>query len=358
MTSYTDTSPLDAADITPGETEIVRNIGKTSHMGGRMPAFAGLAKATGGLYVEDQEGMSVDDALAKSGLDFTVEAIEAPQVAVTSDAGMEWVEHPSYRMNVARHANGKITPVGMTKGRYQIVQNSEAFAFAQILIGEGGANVAAAGSYGNPSGSKTYLALMLDPFTVAGDDHQMFVTILNSHDGSGSLQAMLAPIRIRCTNQTHAIFKGAAQRIALRHTVSIEGRIDEAREVLGLVGRWEENFQRAATQLLDTPMTNTEFATFTDELWTPPAAGSTKRKVNTHTNRTDELVALFANAETNDFGRGTRYAALNAVTEYLDWNRPVHGGDSPDVARYTRTLDSAGQGVDRKALAFATLIAA
>jgi phage/plasmid-like protein (TIGR03299 family) len=184
----------------------------------------------------------------------------------------------------------------------------------------------------------------------------MFVTILNSHDGTGSLQAMLAPIRIWCTNQTHATFKGAAQRIALRHTVSIEGRIDEAREVLGLVERWEENFQRAATQLLETPMSNTEFAAFTGTLWSPPKEGSSKRTVTMSTTRTDELVALFANAATNDFGRGTRYAAFNAVTEYLDWVAPVRGGDSPEVARYTRTLD--GGRDDTKAKAFATLIAA
>jgi phage/plasmid-like protein (TIGR03299 family) len=358
MTGYTDQSPLAADSIVQGEQEIVRPIGKKSHMG-RMPAFAGLAKATGGLYVEDtNKGMTVEQAITKAGLDFTVEAVDEVRVTVTSDDGVDQIVHPDWRMNVARHTDGRITPVGMTKDRYTIVQNPAAFAFGQHLIGDFGANVAAAGTYGKPLGSKTYLALALEPFSVGGngdgDKHQMYVTIINSHDGTTGLVALLAPIRLTCTNQVTATFgKRVSNRISLRHTASIEGRMDEARQVLGLAETWEENFRRSAEVLLDTPMTVPQFGAFVEKnLWSKPSKDASARTVTLHQNRMEGLTALFASSPTNEFGRGTRYAAYNAVTEYLDWDAPVRGG-SPEVARYTRTL--AGGTENMKARAFHAL---
>ena len=361
MSKYT-SEPMTEQPVESGRPVRTRNIGQDGHMvrtDERMPAFAALAKQTGGLYVEDENGMTIDAALSKAGLDFDVEQYEAPQVAVTTDDGIAWVDHPLYKMNVARHADGRLTPVGMVKGRYEVVQNRDAYAFAEIMLGEGGANVAAAGSYGSPAGSRTYLALALEPFTVGGvDEHQMFVTILNSHDGTTGLVAALAPIRLTCTNQLGVWFgRGRLankQRISLRHTKNIEGRIEEARQVLGLADRWLENFQKAADVLLDTSMTDAQFRRWTETVWPKPKADASKRTQTVWSNRSDDLAALFANAATNEFGRGTRYAAYNAVTEYLDWFAPVRGGDSPEVARFTRTLD--GDRDELKARAFTSLV--
>ena len=353
---YTDQSPLNADSIVPGEQEIVRNIGKSGYMG-RMPAFAGLAKATGGLYVEDlNNGMTVEEAITKAGLDFTVEALPDVQAAYTDNAGVGYVTHPDYRMNVARHKDGRITPLGLTKGRYEIVQNEAAFAFGQVMIGEGGANVAAAGQYGNPLGSRTYLALALDPFTIGGQDpHQLFVTVLNSHDGGTGLVALLAPIRITCTNQSTATFgRKAANRISLRHTASIEGRLDEARQVLGLADRWLERFTKAADTLLAETMTEGQFVRHMENTLGKPTDNAPARSHTIHDNRMTDLTRLFTDSPTNQFGRGTRYAAYNTVTEYLDWTAPVRGGNTPEIVRYTRTLDGAKD--DLKARIFTTLI--
>jgi phage/plasmid-like protein (TIGR03299 family) len=356
MTGYTAKSPLASDTVVEGEQEVVRSIGRRGHMG-RMPAFAALAKATGGLYVENlSSGMTVDEAIDKAGLDFTVEALPDVQAAYTDDNGVGFVTHPDWRMNVARHSDGRVTAVGMTKGRYEIVQNRSAFAFAQTLIGDFGANVAAAGSYGKPLGSRTYLALALEPFDVNGDPHQSYVTLLNSHDGTTGLVAVLAPITLACTNQVTATFgRHAPMRISLRHTASIEGRMDEARQVLGLVTTWEANFKKAAEVLLDTPMTAPQFSSFVERaLWSKPKKDASQRTQTIHENRLTELTSLFTSSATNEFGRGTRYAAYNAVTEYLDWYGPVRGSDSPEVARYTRTLDGRTEAL--KDRAFAALV--
>lgn len=354
--AYTAKSPLAEDDIVQGEQEIVRSIGKQGHMG-RMPAFAALAKATGGLYVENTDsGMSVDEAMTKAGLDFTVESVKGVSVSVIGDNGVTTVEHPDYQMNVARHADGRITPVGMTRKRYEIVQSRQAFAFGQTLIGDFGANVAAAGQYGKPLGSKTYLALALEPFVVGGvDKYQMNLTVLNSFDGLSGLVGVIAPLRLDCTNQVTATFgRGASQRISLRHTKTVEQRADEARYVLGLTETWEANFQKAADVLLSQPMTAGQFAGFVEKnLWRKPAKDATKRATTMHETRMEGMLALFNNAATNEFGRGTRYAAYNSVTEYLDWYTPVRGEDK-EVARYTRTLD--GRSDEMKDKVFRSLI--
>src|SRR3954470_8832237 len=88
MTSYQTVVQNDTTDDTGTRTLDVKAgfVGDRTDNAptGRMPAFIGLARHTGGAYVENTAGLTVDDALTKAGLDFTV-ALH-PFEAVVGDA--------------------------------------------------------------------------------------------------------------------------------------------------------------------------------------------------------------------------------------------------------------------------------
>ena len=102
-------------------------------------------------------------------------------------------------------------------------------------------------------------------------------------------------------------------------------------------------------------MTNSEFEAFITGLYPKPSEEN-KRAHTLWSNRLQDLRTLYRYAETNDFGRGTRWAAYNAVTEYLDWGIPVRSATrDADTQRAMRQLGEAH--ADAKAKAFALLAA-
>ena len=83
-----------------------------------------------------------------------------------------------------------------------------------------------------------------------------------------------------------------------------------------------------------------------DGLYTAPDPED-KRSRGIWERRRTELSRLFRFAETNDLGRGSRWGAYSALTEWIDWGTPVRGGDD---ARAARQFADAHQGMKNRAV--------
>jgi phage/plasmid-like protein (TIGR03299 family) len=311
---------------------------------GRFPAFIGLARHTGGVYAEDQAGVTVEEALVAAGLDFDVELHTGVQVPVLTPDGVSTVDFPGHRATVRRNPDGSRSHLGIVRSKYRPAQNRDVLTLGQTIIDEGGANVVAVGGYGDPVGTKTYVALRLPETMLVGgqDRHDLYMSIINSHDGTGGVTALLAPIRFACTNQTYGTFRLTDMRLTLRHTGDVTGKVHEARTLLGLTHRWMPEFEAEMARWLDTPVSEARFEDLITSVLAEPT-GTTVRSTNGYEAKRDSLRGLFATAETNAFGRGTAYAAYNAFTEFADFAQPVRN-DAQATNRYARIM--AG-GMDR-----------
>ena len=70
----------------------------------------------------------------------------------------------------------------MVSDRYQVVQNEEAFAFTDGLLGEGVTYETAGALQG---GKRVFLLARLPQrFIIAGDEIMPYFVIMNSHDGA------------------------------------------------------------------------------------------------------------------------------------------------------------------------------
>ena len=211
--------------------------------------------------------------------------------------------------------------------RYKVYQNEELFTFGDNLL-DGGAEWESAGSI--KDGRQVFGSLVLpseftiDPSGIA-DTTKSYLLVTTSHDGSSSIQACVTPVRVVCQNTLNMALNGSKQTFKIRHTQKAEGRIDEARRILGLSVAHMDNFATMAQALFESPVTNSEFDKLVATLYPAPDMAS-KGAFTKHTDKVDFIKALYLNSPTQEGITGTAWGALNALTERVDYFRAGKAG--------------------------------
>lgn len=136
-----------------------------------------------GLGVRVESALSSQEALKASGLDWNV--IQRP--IMTS----AYEPVPGYKANI-RDTDNKV--LGVVSDRYRVVQNAEAFAFTDALLGEG-VKYETAGSL--QEGRRIWLLAKLpDRYIIEGEQIEPYLVFSSSHDGSGAIKAAMTPVRV------------------------------------------------------------------------------------------------------------------------------------------------------------------
>ena len=324
----------------PGRPEVIGKW-RGDIMGGRVPSFAALAKRTGGVYWENPP--SVADGKKGTDLDFEVR-LESLQAVVAQDGMSESgelvkiekrIEVPRFRAAVAHYNDGRDPQVLSTwqSPKYVPIQTDEALAWGDAMSGS---QLVALGAWGDPVGSKVFAAYDLGGFRVGGqDDHELVLNITTTHDGTGATTARVVPLRLQCTNEGSFHFgRGSANpSIKVRHTVNAKDALAQAQATVSQAREYLGVYAKNMDGLLKVKMTENDFITWTRELYEVPKDEAPKGAAQ---QREDTLVELL-HGDTTEFGRGTRYAALQAVTEYAQHLAPVRATDEA-LARATRVV--------------------
>jgi phage/plasmid-like protein (TIGR03299 family) len=256
----------------------------------------------------------VQDALKKAGLDWKVEKVPL-QLAAGRHAGQEmegWFA-------TVRQDTGQ--PLGVVSDRYEIVQNVDAFRFVDNLIGSA-MHFETAGSL--HAGATTWvLARVPDHITVGGDTVVEYVLFRNRHDGKGAVQVLVTAVRVVCANTLGMALDGAEvdSVYTVRHVGEVKANIAEARRVMKMTVDFGKQFAKFGNRLASQKMTERKLNKVVDELLVDRAASSKQRA-------RDAVVHLFLEGDTIGNAPGSKWAGLNAVTEYLDYGRKVKSADS------------------------------
>ena len=218
--------------------------------------------------------------------------------------------------------------------RYKVVQNEELFDFGDGIL-DGGAKWESAGSI--KEGKVVFGSLVvprefiLDP-QGANDKTVTYLLVHTSHDGSTAVQANITPVRVVCQNTLNMALQGSKQSFKIRHTATVNGKIDEARRVLGLTFAHMDSFETMAKQLFETAITNKQFDDLVKSIYPAPEDGSAKVADTRWSEKNDILQHLYHNGETNANITGTAWGALNALTERIDYYRQGRKGNEAIVA--------------------------
>lgn len=196
----------------------------------------------------------------------------------------------------------------------------------------------------------TLLARVPRDVQIGGQDAiDLYLSFVNSHDGSLKFGVHVTPVRVVCQNTLNLSLRTAQQSWSIKHSSSAMASIEEARKTLGLTTKYVDAFEVEMNKLIEQEFTKREFERMVADLWPKPAAERAPFSRDQYA-----MIGLLESSPTiPDDIRYTRWGALNAVTEFQDWGtRFNQGGASIEEKRTLHTLFGKAKVQGDRALAY------
>ena len=232
--------------------------------------------------------------------------------------------------------------LGVVGERYKVLQNEELFSFADNMLD--GGRWETAGSIKN--GTVVFGSLALDREVVldesgVGDKINTYLLVHTSHDGSLAVQASVTPVRVVCQNTLNAALSGVKQSFKIRHTSTVTGKVQAAREALGLANTYLDEFEKEAQTLIQKEITADTFFEIIKTAYPEPDK-DVKGSLTKWTNKVDTLWDIYQGDTVAQAGiMNTAWGAYNTLTERLDWFRNPRGGNAEGVLAAASGFDAA-----------------
>ena len=211
--------------------------------------------------------------------------------------------------------------LGVVGKQYTIVQNSEAFAFTDELVGEG-VTYETAGYFGK--GERVWmLARLPEDYDFMGDKVTPYVVFTNTHDGTGAVKVAMTPVRVICSNTLNMAIRSAQRIWSAVHKSGIAARIDEARHTLGMA----RDYMTALNVEMET-LAKVKLSPLTLEKVVLPNLikvnedTMSPRQIETRMEQRAELRFRYLNAPDLSEMPKTGYRFINAVADYVDHTEP------------------------------------
>jgi len=320
--------------------------GTTAFATARIPAWHQLGVVTAGC-------MTAVEVLATARLSgwnvrkIRLMGVDPSAVPGTPGSVEEPLDAVDKRMSVRTNpVTGQTDYLGVVGRDYVPVQNEACAELLDLLVDASGAHHETAGSL--REGRQVFITMRLpEGVRIAGiDDVDLYLAVSTSHDGSVALRVDATPVRVVCANTQRLALKRSVGHYTFRHTTNVKTRLAQARQAIGIVFDYRDAFTTEAEHLLDTVLGEDFFRAVCEQIWPTPAPDAPVRTANNHRRRTHTLDYLFTEAPTQRHIRGTAWAGLQAIGEYLDHYTPAKDADR----RAERVLTSAAlAGIKQKA---------
>ena len=278
-----------------------------------------------GLGTRVEEALTSQDALHYSGLDWTVQ--QEPLMTET------FKDVPGFRANV-RSDNGKI--LGIVGDKYKVVQNHEAFAFTDALIGEGVRYETAGSSNG---GRKVWmLARLPERYRLMDEEVDPFIVFTNSHDGSGAIRVAPTPVRVVCQNTLNLALTTAKRSWSMMHTSGVQAKLDEAHDALFKADFYMKALQNEAERLSMQMVSDRQVLKWIDELLPLEENASEKQMLNIARLRND-LTRRYFDAPDLVLLPKNGWRFINAVSDFATHAQPIRETKSYQQNLFAKTIE-------------------
>ena len=290
-----------------------------------------------GLGREIKNCPTSEDAIKVAGLDW--EVIPKP---IYDGQGREL---KGYKVN-QRSSDGK--NLGIVTDRYKIVQNKDAFAFTDALLGQG-VTYETAGSL--ESGKRVWMLARLEDRLMTEEKMENYLVFTNSHDGTGAVRVACTSVRVVCNNTLNLALSEASRHWSCAHKGDIQSKLDEARYTLASAERYMKALEEEFGELKLKKVTESQVKNMTEKLLELEFDSLYKKAIKTgkvvdfkeavrqqkfedklNRKRTDILNIYFDKPDL----RGTEHTAfrfVNAVSDYA-----THNTDHKNTRNYQENL--------------------
>lgn len=301
-----------------------------------------------GLGTKVEGLQTAQDALQASGLNWAV--LQSDLTYASPDGAPQTV--PDQVANIRSTDSALLGIVGRN---YRIVQNADAFDWADALVDSGDAKYETAGSLFG--GKRVFLSMELPQGVhVPGDDGEIkpYLLITNGHDGGAALQGSVTMVRVVCSNTWTLALKDATRTFKIRHSGSIEGKLAQAREALGITFEYMGEFASAAEDLMAKRVTEKQAEKVLKAVFPLPARAKAN-PARIPLEAFGRALDVYRDSPNLQNIRGTAWGLLQAVGEFVDHEMDYRGRvyGAADVRMDSLMYD--GPGAAKKQAAFRIL---
>jgi phage/plasmid-like protein (TIGR03299 family) len=236
--------------------------------------------------------------------------------------------------------------LGEVSKRYNVFSNEDTFAFSDSLVNASDVrgdtmSWETAGSI--DGGRQVFGSLALErEITIdaagASDVVKMYLLVVTSHDGSSKLTVLVTPVRVVCQNTLSFALQGAEQKFKIKHTKTMDDKVDDARNTLNLTDKYITVFENTATELYSRPVNDKKFFEIVKAVHGNMPEDNVKGKQTRWQKKVDEAMELWTD-KTQENIFGTAWGAVNALTEQQQWRRNLRSNN-------TDNFFEAGSGFD------------
>lgn len=278
-----------------------------------------------GLGVSVKAAPESKEALRLSGLDWKVF-----QKDIYTETGNR-IEQ--YKANV-RSTDQKV--LGVVSDKYQVVQNDEAFAFTDALLGEG-VRYETAGSL---AGGKLIwlLARLPQKYIINGDEVAPYLVFFNSHDGTSAVRVAITPIRVVCQNTLNLALSTARRSWGIRHVGDINEKLHEARQTLALSDRYMSALGKSIYELDRIKLSDAKVQDYVNELF-PVTADMSTQQIQNGRKMQRELKQRYYEAPDLQHVGKNGYRFINAVSDMVTHGKPLRETRNYQENLFRKTVD-------------------
>lgn len=278
-----------------------------------------------GLGVRVEEAPASADALRMAGLDW-----EVLQEAIYTDAG-DIIS--GYKANV-RSTDKRV--LGVVTDRYKVIQNSEAFAFTDELLGSG-VRYETAGSLAD--GKKVWLLARLPrEYIIGGERISPYLVFSNTHDGSGAVRVAVTPVRVVCNNTLNLALDTAKRSWSMIHTGDIKGKIQEAKDTLFMAEDYMDNLGKEFERLRKIQMSDEQVKDFI-ELLLPLEKNATLTQLRNIKKLREDMASRYFEAPDLQHVGNNGYRFINAVSDFATHANPLRRTANYSENLFARTVE-------------------
>lgn len=278
-----------------------------------------------GLGIKVEDAPNSKNALEAAGLNWQV-----IQKDIYTQDGQSI---PGFKANV-RDLDQRV--LGVVTNRYKVVQNEDAFAFTDQLLGEG-VTYETAGSL--QDGRRTWiLARLPQHYIISGDEIAPYLVFMNSHDGTGAIKAAMTPIRVVCQNTLNLALSTAKRSWSTNHTGNIQGKLRDAEETLLYADRYMKGLGKAIDQLNQTKLSDRKIYEYINELF-PIMEGATETQKKNILHLKEDILLRYFEAPDLKHIEKNAYRFINAVSDFATHAKPLKERTKYRENLFARTVE-------------------
>ncbi len=287
--------------------------------------FSTREKPWHGLGKIVRQAPTSEEAMEMAGLNWNV--VQEPVYTMHGDVVQ------GYKANV-RDSDRKI--LGVVTDRYRVVQNKDAFAFTDELLGSG-VRYETAGSL--QEGRRVWLlARMPREYIIEGEQISPYLVFSNSHDGTGAVKVAVTPIRVVCNNTLNLALEKAKRSWSMIHTGDIRGKIQEAEDTLFRAEKYMEELGKEIEKLKDIKLSDSQVKDLIDNLLPLGKDATPIQHKNVDRLRKDMLDRYFIAPDLKNIDKNA-YRFINCVSDHATHAAPIRRTGNYKDNIFARTAD-------------------